>query len=390
MRRIHMNLLRMALLLALASSARASTTWYVNGVNGSDGNNCKSAQTACKTIGHAISLASAGDSVMVASATYKENLTISSSLNIFGASASTTIVDGGTIGTVVTISPPTSNKVTLSGLTIRNGGNETGGPGIFNQGTLSVLNSIISGNSAPTGPTSGGGVLSTGWLMINKSTISGNTASVGGGVACTSGIAFINNSTISSNLAETEGGGVGAGCRITINNSTISRNAAANRFITTNGGGIYHFGGSANLVINNSTISGNTATFGGGIYIPSGSSGLTLQNTIVAKNPSGGDCGGGGTITSNGYNLSSDGTCNFNGNGDLNNVDPILGPLENNGGPTLTMALLPGSPAIDSGNPNGCTDGQGHLLCHDQRGSRRPDGEDTGGCDRGAYERQSD
>lgn len=291
---------------------------------------------------------------------------------------------------MVTISPPTSNKVTLSGLTIRNGGNETGGSGIFNQGTLSVLNSIISGNSAPTGPTSGGGVLSTGWLMINKSTISGNTASVGGGVACTSGIAFINNSTISSNLAETEGGGVGAGCRITINNSTISRNAAANRFITTNGGGIYHFGGSANLVINNSTISGNTATFGGGIYIPSGSSGLTLQNTIVAKNPSGGDCGGGGTITSNGYNLSSDGTCNFNGTGDLNNVDPILGPLENNGGPTLTMALLPGSPAIDSGNPNGCTDGQGHLLCHDQRGSRRPDGEDTGGCDRGAYERQSD
>jgi len=87
MRRIHMNLLRMALLLALASSALASTTWYVNGVNGSDGNNCKSAQTACKTIGHAISLASAGDSVMVAPATYKENLTISSSLNIFGASA---------------------------------------------------------------------------------------------------------------------------------------------------------------------------------------------------------------------------------------------------------------------------------------------------------------
>src|SRR5262252_894523 len=64
----------------LVSAALASTTWYVNGVNGSDSNNCKSATTACKTIGHAISLASSGDSIMVAAATYSEDLTISISL----------------------------------------------------------------------------------------------------------------------------------------------------------------------------------------------------------------------------------------------------------------------------------------------------------------------
>jgi hypothetical protein len=68
----------------------------------------------------------------------------------------------------------------------------------------------------------------------------------------------------------------------------------------------------------------------------------------------------------------------------------MLGPLQYNGEPTQTMAVLPGSPAIDTGNPKGCKDSQGHLLKTDQLGQRRPNPEDTGGCDRGAYERQSD
>jgi hypothetical protein len=68
--------------------------------------------------------------------------------------------------------------------------------------------------------------------------------------------------------------------------------------------------------------------------------------------------------------------------------DTDAGPLQNNGGPTKTQALLSGSPAIDTGNLNGCTDGNGHLLKTDQRGKPRPDKEDTGGCDTGAFERQ--
>jgi len=77
--------------------------------------------------------------------------------------------------------------------------------------------------------------------------------------------------------------------------------------------------------------------------------------------------------------MSSDGTCNFHNSGDRNNTDPMLGPLQNNGGPTLTMALPSGSPAIDAGNPSGCTDGSGHLLTTDQRGYPRHDAEDTRG-----------
>ncbi len=116
--------------------------------------------------------------------------------------------------------------------------------------------------------------------------------------------------------------------------------------------------------ISNTTFSGNSAAgttsgAGGGVYKYDGEGTVTLQNSIIANSPSGGNCSG--TIISNGYNLSSDNTCAFNHSGDFNNPDPMLGPLQNNGGPTQTMALATGSPAIDAGNPSGCTDGQGHL-----------------------------
>ena len=93
------NLALLSLFLVLAPAAVASTTWYVNGMNGSDKNDCKTPQTACKTIGHAISLASTGDSIMVAPATYTEwNLTINFNLKIVGSGATTTIIDGARNG----------------------------------------------------------------------------------------------------------------------------------------------------------------------------------------------------------------------------------------------------------------------------------------------------
>ena len=107
----------LSLFLVLAPAAMAATTWYVDGVNGSDKNDCKTPQTACKTIKHAISLTSSGDSIMVAAATYKETLTINSSLKIFGAGAATTIIDGYQ-GVFI---QQDGAIVTLSGLTIRNG-----------------------------------------------------------------------------------------------------------------------------------------------------------------------------------------------------------------------------------------------------------------------------
>jgi len=127
MNRIHTNLLLIILSVILAPAAAASTTWYVDGVDGSDTNNCLAAHTACKTIGHAISRAVSGDSIMVAAATYTENLTIPyrMSLNVIGANAITTIIDGGRAGSVITIS--LYAVVTLSNLTIRNGMAEFGG-----------------------------------------------------------------------------------------------------------------------------------------------------------------------------------------------------------------------------------------------------------------------
>jgi fibronectin-binding autotransporter adhesin len=145
------------------------------------------------------------------------------------------------------------------------------------------------------------------------------------------------------------------------------------------GGGVLSDG---TFVISNSTVSGNAAFQGGGIYGVA-----TLQNSIVANNGRTGNCYG---SVSSIFSLSSDSSCHLTGPGDLNNTDPKLGTLGNYGGPTQTIPLLSGSPAIDAGNRSGCTDAQGHWLKTDQRGLPRPDKEDKGGCDMGAYESQSD
>ncbi len=395
------TLLLMALFLA--PTAVASTTWYVNGVSGNNSNTCTSPTTACKTIKHAISLAASGDSIIVAAATYTENLTIGISLTLIGSGASTTIVDGGGVNTVVTISNGTAH-VTLSKFTLRHG-LATNGAGVNNSGMLTINNTAISGNVAQSSTTfsRGGGVYNHGTLTINNSTVRGNSANTDGGGIFNTGRMTINRSTVSKNSTMGDGGGMWNLGTLKINASTISGNTGGAILFST-GGGIAN---SATMTIVNSTISGNTVfrhgTGGivnlqgtltmsnstiagnqGGIYVNLGTA--TLQNSVVANN-SGGNCFG--HVSSNGYNLSSDSSCNFSGPGVLNNTNPMLGPLQYNGGPTQTMALPSSSPAVDAGNPNGCTDGLGHLLITDQRGKPRPDTEDKGGCDIGAYEFQS-
>ena len=96
-----------------------------------------------------------------------------------------------------------------------------------------------------------------------------------------------------------------------------------------------------------------------------------IQNSILANNV-GGICNTTTFSISQGYNISSDDTCTLGSAGDFNDTDPELGALMNNGGPTQTMALPPGGPAIDAGNPAGCTHGHGHVLARDQRGDKRP------------------
>jgi predicted outer membrane repeat protein len=358
--KLNTKLLLIAVCLAVAPAALASTTWYVNGVSGSDSNDCKSSLHACRTIGHAIGLAASGDSITIAAATYTENLFITSNLKLNGARATKTIIDGGGINRVIAIEN-TAAVVTLNKLTIRNG-IAAGGGGILNWGTLTVSSCTISGNAAASSySATGAGIYNSGTLTISNSTLSGNAG----------GTNFM------------YGGGIYSSGRLVINNSTLSGNSAAG-FTGGGGGGIYVAAGTAK--ISSSTFSGNSGSPNGGAIYNGGT--VTLRNSIVANSTAGGNCYG--TVTSNGHNLSSDGTCSFGNAGDLNNTNPMLGPLQSNGGQTQTMALPTGSPAIDAGNPRGCTDNHGKLLKTDQRGQPRPDKEDTGGCDMGAYESQTD
>jgi hypothetical protein len=263
----------------------------------------------------------------------------------------------------------------------------SGGGGIYSNdgGSVTIVNSIISGNHAAGGKYPYGGGVAGGSLTIINSTISGNSAvgapltfGAGGGIA---GGGTMTNSTITGNYAGLEGGGISGGGAIT--NCTISNNGAGggtNNFPGM-GGGIYG-GGS----ISNCTISGNSvfgAVFkgpglGGGIYavgtvtisnstfsdnyvIEYGNGAgicnqatLEIGNTILNRGVFGENVfNNGGTITSAGYNLSNDdGGGYLNGPGDLINTDPLLGPLQDNGGPTQTHALLPGSSAVDAGDPS--------------------------------------
>jgi hypothetical protein len=192
---------------------------------------------------------------------------------------------------------------------------------------------------------------------------------------------------------------------MTIANSTIAQNVAeggpGSRYRqplcmfqapggSGSGGGIYTAG---RMTIANSTIAGNTAAAGSGNPSGNASSGgmdtsaePTLTNTILATNAaatSGPDCAG--VARSFGHNLlGNDAACSgFTAVGDLVDVDPMLGPLQGNGGPTFTMALLLGSPAIDAGDDPVCaTLPVGGI---DQRGVVRPQGPH---CDMGAYEKQ--
>jgi hypothetical protein len=167
--------------------------------------------------------------------------------------------------------------------------------------------------------------------------VSGNSANQGGGIANTGTVAFT-NSTLLDNTA-IFGGGVfnDGGGILNFSNSTVSGNSAGQ------GGGIANNGGT--VTVTNSTVSGNSANQGGGI---ANTGTLNIANTIIANSTSGGDyLSSGGTIGTNTNNLVEDGS--LPGTGEITG-DPLLGPLQNNGGPTFTQALLSGSPAIGAGS----------------------------------------
>ena len=252
----------------------------------------------------------------------------------------------------------------------------TGGAGIYNDGggTLTLTNSTVSGNTA----SGGGGIFNNGGtLTLANSTVSENWALLGGGIK-NSGPLTLTNSTVSGNTASGGGGGINNSGPLTLTNSTVSGNAGGYS------GGIYNAG---TATLTNSTVSGNTAEVSGGGGIWSLGT-LALTNSLVD-----GDCvtGLGATTTSNGYNIESPlNTCGFDQGTDQVNISTEalnLGPLADNGGPTMTHK--PGDGGFDDGSSVAidAIPGDACDLTKDQRGQPRPE---TGGtmCDVGAFEVQ--
>jgi outer membrane protein assembly factor BamB len=325
---------------------------------------------------------------------------IQNTLTIDG-SGQTISVDGANSFTVLIVNPGAT--LNLDNLTVQHGASSvvvngvTFGGGILNLGTTALVNSTFSGNSAEDG----GGIFSNGSLSVTGSVFSGNSSTVGGGIF-NNGTTTISNCTFSGNSASDAGGGIfNYLTNATVAGSTFSSNSAASY-----GGGIFNegtisasnstfFGDSAgvygggifnyltNATVAGSTFSSNSASAGGGI-LNDGTT--TVSQAILSKN-TGGDCAG--TLSNNGgYNIADDNTCGFTSStgadgqtlGD--NVNPLLSPsgLQNNGGPTQTIALQSTSPAIAA-----IPQGNGNCPGIDQRGFDRPAPGYTA-CDVGAYE----
>ena len=289
-----------------------------------------------------------------------------------------------------------------------------GGAASYGGGVLVLYESQVYGNSATN---NGGGLYcngSTSAILINYSTVANNSAGLGGGCFSTTGSSIsCSFSTISGNQAST-GGGIynsgNGGSTISVIRSTVSGNQAtgntgggvytsggasftlatlAGNVAATQGGAIYDTGSSLHL--GQSTLSLNSANEGGGLYTkgfpPYVESCIVSANTAVSGNADI-QVDQTTTVTSGGYNLIGDtNTGVFTQAGDMTGIlDPRLGPLQDNGGPTETMALLLGSQAIDAGDPTACA-----TYSEDQRGAGFPraiDGDGDGGsaCDIGAFE----
>jgi hypothetical protein len=279
-----------------------------------------------------------------------------------------------------------------AGYNLKGGAGLAQGGAIWSHAALSVSQSGFIGNQAigkgngsigvPAGEGSGGAIFSTNTLSLSDSTFAYNEAQGGyggvrssyncpgglgrGGAVCSLGTLTATNCTVAANSAL---GGAGG-------NGVNTYNPAGGDGL---GGGLFNTNGTTTLM--NLTFASNNATGGAGGFWAGGPPGpagassggavcnsggtVTLLNTILAYSTSGSNCYG--TLTDLGHNLSSDSTPVFTCPCSVNNTDPVLGPLANYGGPTLTMALLAGSPAIDGGDP-------ASYPPADQRGHARPFG----------------
>jgi hypothetical protein len=310
-------------------------TWFV-APDGNDLNDCLTTTTACLTISEAVSRAAAGDQIKVARGVYGEHLTVTSDLTLLGETPMGTVIDGGGIGTVVSIGP--GANVTMQGFEIRGGGIG----GISNDGALVLSNSWVHGN--------GDGLASSFGGLANQ------------------GTALVDRVAISNNMGETADGVSNSG-QLTVLNSTIAENNGAG------GLGIDNLPG-AGLDLLYSTVAAN-GSLGIGVGDPGATS---MRGTIVAGHTTA-NCDG--AVVTMGHNLEDRNTCGLDpASNDLIATDPLLAPLAHHGGSSPTMALATASPAVDAAETVG-------LPASDQRGVGRPLDGDLDGTpvgDIGAYE----
>jgi CSLREA domain-containing protein len=279
--------------------------------------------------------------------------------------AGTVIIDGQSTLQIFNLQGGT---ITLSNLVIQNGKFTIANPGAFGAcvgggifaggaATINIDSSIIQNNAAVNG-TGGGLCILQGTVNLDRSTVRNNSSTYGGsGVRIQApGILNVTNSTFNGNTASdsnASGAAIETQSTVSVANSTISGNSLAGP-----GSGIAVIGATATL--KNVTIAGNGPGPQLSVFSTGGSA--ILESTIISNPNAGVNCNvfDNGVVTSNGHNLDNASTCGLANAGDITG-DPMLGPLQNNGGPTSTRALLSGSPAIDHGSNPG-------SLAADQRG----------------------
>jgi hypothetical protein len=323
--------------------------WYVNATTGNDSNDCQTISSPCATIGAAAGRAPAGSVINIAAGLYQESVAITQSLHFIGAGADVTIWDGTGVGTPLHVSNgnPSTFDASLSGVTIQNSPER----GIYSEENMVIWDIVVQGNND-------GGVMSLGVLSMTNSIIQNNSTDNSGGGIFVEGIGRLFNVTISGNDSPNSSGVHAQFGSTYLTNVTISGQTGSAAIVASISG---------NIIALNSTIAHNEHS-GTAIYGT-----MTVQNTILAHN---GQSNCWSNITSLGHNIEDDNNCNLNHTSDMTDTLPLLRPLADYGGNTLTHALEPGSPAVDAGDNAVCP-------ATDQRGIGRPIND---GCDIGAYE----
>ncbi len=380
----------------------SKTTWVVNSTDDADDGICDSAHCSLR---EAINHSSWGDTIVFDSGLSGTTILLTDSLVIqysvsIDASALPARVQISGNDAVTVFVVVIGTVVEMNSLEIVHGDNESdSGGGILNQGDLTLTNMRFANNM--------GGITNQATLTIHDSVFENNGALKGAGIYCEGGQVDIYRSTFQGGGGETAGGIYSeSGCEVEIFDSTLTGNedvisnygkmTLTNVNLSENSGyGINNHAG-ADMTLQNVTLYGNVgpaiinwaaltlqnvtiAYNQAGIDNEEGGT-LVFTNTLIAHNSYYGDCYGYGTIITNNHNMISDGSCSPALYG-----DPLLGPLQDNGGETQTSALEPDSRAIDAGDNGAC-------LATDQRGIPRPmdgDNDGTAGCDIGAFELKS-